>query len=112
MQSQIAVCLSLADGTSLVTEKIFENRFKYTDELTKMGANIKVEAIQLSLQVLISIQVQLLLHRIFGQVQHLLLPDWQQKAVHVLSKSSISREVMRTSKRRSEAWAVLLNAWT
>ena len=43
MQSQIAVCLSLADGTSLVTEKIFENRFKYTDELTKMGANIKVE---------------------------------------------------------------------
>ncbi len=43
MQSQIAVCLSLAEGTSLVTEKIFENRFKYTDELTKMGANIKVE---------------------------------------------------------------------
>lgn len=43
MQSQIAVCLSLADGTSLVTEKIFENRFKYTDELIKMGADIKVE---------------------------------------------------------------------
>jgi UDP-N-acetylglucosamine 1-carboxyvinyltransferase len=43
MQSQVAVCLALADGTSLVTEKIFENRFKYTDELTKMGANIKVE---------------------------------------------------------------------
>jgi UDP-N-acetylglucosamine 1-carboxyvinyltransferase len=43
MQSQVAVCLALADGTSLVTEKIFENRFKYTDELTKMGASIKVE---------------------------------------------------------------------
>ncbi len=43
MQSQFAVCLALADGSSLVTEKIFENRFKYTDELIKMGANIRVE---------------------------------------------------------------------
>ncbi len=43
MQAQFTVCLALAGGTSLVTEKIFENRFKYTDELTKMGANIKVE---------------------------------------------------------------------
>ena len=43
MQSQFAVCLALADGSSLVTEKIFENRFKYTDELVKMGANIRVE---------------------------------------------------------------------
>ena len=43
MQSQTAVCLALAEGSSLVTEKIFENRFKYTDELIKMGANIKVE---------------------------------------------------------------------
>ena len=30
-------------GTSIVTESIFENRFKYVDELTRMGANIKVE---------------------------------------------------------------------
>lgn len=43
MQPQIAVALGLAAGTSLVTESIFENRFKYVDELTKMGANIKVE---------------------------------------------------------------------
>ena len=43
MQPQIAVALALAQGTSIVTESIFENRFKYVDELTRMGANIKVE---------------------------------------------------------------------
>lgn len=43
MQPQIAVTLSLAEGTSMVTESIFENRFKYADELRRMGGNIKVE---------------------------------------------------------------------
>ena len=43
MQPQISVTLSLAQGTSIVTESIFENRFKYVDELARMGANIKVE---------------------------------------------------------------------
>ena len=43
MQPQIAVALVLASGTSTVTESIFENRFKYVDELTRMGATIKVE---------------------------------------------------------------------
>ncbi|MCI8464793.1 MAG: UDP-N-acetylglucosamine 1-carboxyvinyltransferase [Lachnospiraceae bacterium] len=44
MQPQIAVALSLAEGTSMVTESIFENRFKYVDELARMGANVKVES--------------------------------------------------------------------
>ena len=44
MQPQMAVALALADGTSTVTENLFENRFKYVDELTKMGASIKVES--------------------------------------------------------------------
>ena len=43
MQPQIAVTLSLAEGTSMVTESIFENRFKYVDELARMGGSIKVE---------------------------------------------------------------------
>ncbi len=43
MQPQISAVLALAQGTSIVTESIFENRFKYVDELTRMGANIKVE---------------------------------------------------------------------
>ncbi len=43
MQPQMAVVLALAEGTSMVTESIFENRFKYVDELTRMGGNIKVE---------------------------------------------------------------------
>ena len=43
MQPQITVALGLASGISIVTESIFESRFKYVDELTRMGANIKVE---------------------------------------------------------------------
>lgn len=43
MQPQITVALALSSGTSIVTESIFENRFKYVDELTRMGADIKVE---------------------------------------------------------------------
>jgi len=43
MQPQIAVTLALAEGTSIVTESIFENRFRYVDELARMGASIKVE---------------------------------------------------------------------
>ncbi|MBE5926468.1 MAG: UDP-N-acetylglucosamine 1-carboxyvinyltransferase [Lachnospiraceae bacterium] len=43
MQPQMVVALALANGTSVVTESIFENRFKYVDELAGMGAEIKVE---------------------------------------------------------------------
>ena len=43
MQPQIAVSLALAEGTSIVTESIFENRFRYVDELARMGASVKVE---------------------------------------------------------------------
>ncbi len=44
MQPQMSVVLGIAEGTSTVTESIFENRFKYVDELTRMGASIKVES--------------------------------------------------------------------
>ena len=43
MQPQLAAVLTIAKGTSIVTESIFENRFKYVDELARMGANVKVE---------------------------------------------------------------------
>lgn len=43
MQPQMAVTLALAEGTSIITESIFENRFKYVDELSRMGGMIKVE---------------------------------------------------------------------
>ena len=43
MQPQITVALTLSKGTSIVTESVYENRFKYVDELARMGANIKVE---------------------------------------------------------------------
>ena len=43
MQPQMAVILALSNGTSIVTESIFENRFKYVAELSRMGAHIRVE---------------------------------------------------------------------
>lgn len=43
MQPQITTLLALSEGTSVVTESIFENRFKYVAELARMGADIKVE---------------------------------------------------------------------
>lgn len=43
MQPQMTVALALAKGTSIVTESVFENRFKYVDELVRMGGDVKVE---------------------------------------------------------------------
>lgn len=43
MQPQMAVLLSLAEGTSIITEGIYDNRFRYVDELKRMGVNIQVD---------------------------------------------------------------------
>lgn len=43
MQAQLVAYLSIADGTSVMVETVFENRYMYVDELMKMGANIKLE---------------------------------------------------------------------
>ena len=43
MQPQMGVALCLADGVGTITESIFENRFKYVDELSKMGADTEVK---------------------------------------------------------------------
>lgn len=43
MQPQMAVLLSLAQGTSIVTEGVWDSRFRYVDQLTMMGAHIKVD---------------------------------------------------------------------
>jgi UDP-N-acetylglucosamine 1-carboxyvinyltransferase len=43
MQPQMTIALAYATGTSTVIESIFDNRFKYVDELSRMGASIKVE---------------------------------------------------------------------
>lgn len=43
MQAVISMTLGLAKGISIVTESIFENRFRYVDELIRMGADVKVE---------------------------------------------------------------------
>lgn len=43
MQPQLAAVLCLADGTSVITEGIWENRYRYVDELRRMGAKIQVD---------------------------------------------------------------------
>lgn len=43
LQAQIMACMTLAEGTSVITENIFENRFMHVQELTRLGADIKIE---------------------------------------------------------------------
>ena len=43
MQPQIAVCMALAQGTSVITESVWDNRFRYIGELRRMGANVQVD---------------------------------------------------------------------
>lgn len=43
MHPQMAVLLSLADGTSIISESIWSNRFRYTEQLARMGADINVD---------------------------------------------------------------------
>ena len=43
MQPQIAVCMAVAEGTSVVTEGVWDNRFRYIGELKRMGANVQVD---------------------------------------------------------------------
>jgi len=43
MQAQMSILLCLADGVSYLNESVFDNRFRYVDELRRMGANVKVE---------------------------------------------------------------------
>lgn len=43
MQAQLMALMTVAKGTSVITETVFENRFMHVDELKRMGANIKIE---------------------------------------------------------------------
>ena len=43
MQAQFMAMLAVAEGTGMVTETVFENRFMHVDELKRMGANIKID---------------------------------------------------------------------
>ncbi len=44
LQQPFAALLSIADGTSVITENVYESRFRYVNELNRMGANIRVSA--------------------------------------------------------------------
>ena len=50
MQAQFCALNAIADGTSIITETLFENRFMHVEELKRMGANIKVEGHQAIIQ--------------------------------------------------------------
>ena len=75
MQPQMAVVLGISEGTSTVTESIFENRFKYVDELTRMGASIKVESNIAIISVWSSIRERVSTHLICVREQRLSLQD-------------------------------------
>jgi UDP-N-acetylglucosamine 1-carboxyvinyltransferase len=43
MQAQFMALMALADGSSIITENVFENRFMFADELMRMGADVRIE---------------------------------------------------------------------
>jgi len=43
MQPQMATLLAVADGTSIITEGVWDSRFRYVEQLTMMGADIQVD---------------------------------------------------------------------
>jgi UDP-N-acetylglucosamine 1-carboxyvinyltransferase len=43
LQQPFGVLLSIAEGTGIIRETVFDNRFRYLDELTRMGADVKVD---------------------------------------------------------------------
>ena len=93
MQPQIGVVLALAKGTSTITESIFENRFKYLDELARMGANIKVEGNSATIEGVEKFTAA-----------RVSAPDLQQTVLRSWMILFISREDTNALKRNSEVW--------
>ena len=104
MQPQIAVTLALAEGTSIVTESIFENRFKYADELSRMGACIKVEGNSAIIDGVNKLTGARVSAPDLRAGQLLLLQDWQQRESPLWMILFTSSVAMRTSKRSFAAW--------
>ena len=106
MQPQITVTLALAEGTSIVTESIFENRFKYVDELARMGGSIKVEgntAIISGVKQLTGAQVNAPDLRAGAA---LVIAGQSDQTTRLWMKSDIFREDMRILKKSFRAWAL------
>ena len=89
MQPQISVLLGLAKGTSIVTESIFENRFKYVDELTKQSSRAWSATL-----------AQTCAPRTFVPAQPLSLRRSPRRATPRSTTSTTSSGGMRTSRRR------------
>jgi UDP-N-acetylglucosamine 1-carboxyvinyltransferase len=44
MQAQFMALMAIAEGNSIITENVFENRFMFADEIARMGADIRIES--------------------------------------------------------------------
>ena len=102
MQAQMAVTLALSTGTSIVTESIFENRFRYVSELNKMGAGIRVEGNTAIISGVDNTGCQPYCIGSSGPVRHLLSQDLQQTGLQYIDDIKYVSVVMRILMRRSE----------
>ena len=96
MQPQMSVVLGIAQGTSTVTESIFENRFKYVDELTRMGADIKVES---NIAIINGVK-----NFTGARVSAPDLQDYLPKELRLWMISIIFREAMKPLRRNWKDW--------
>ena len=92
MQPQIGVTLALCKGTSIITESIFENRFKYLDELARMGGVSKIEGNSATIEGVEKFTGAESAHRTCAQERHFASPAWLRKDTPWWTTSSISRE--------------------
>ena len=69
MQPQLVTFLTTIEGTSMAREGVWDNRFRYVNELKRMGADIRVEANLRLLTVLIHLSVHTLRQQTFVQVR-------------------------------------------
>ena len=107
MQPQIGVVLALAHGTSTITESIFENRFKYLDELARMGANIKIEGNSATIEGVEKFSgARVSAPGSSVQERRSVSRDWQQTALRSSTILCISSADMSGLKRSCVVWAV------
>ena len=101
----MTVTLALSKGTSIVTESIFENRFKYVDELSRMGAEIKVEGNSAVISGVERFKGAAVSAPDLRAGAALVIAAWQQMALRRWMVSNIFSGAMKIWKEKSEVSA-------
>ena len=112
MQPQMTTVLCLAEGTSLVTESVWGSRYRYVDELKRMGASIQVDDKTAWWKAWITSPGPPSRPPTCGPAPPWSSPPWPPRARAASPASATSSGAMRTSSRSSVPWALTSGPWT